>query len=476
MSLASSPLKFGTDGWRAVIAQDFTFANVRRVAQALADYVSATGEADRGVVVGYDTRFLSDRFARAVAEVLAANRVPVYLTAQTTPTPAVSFAVKHLGAAGGVMVTASHNPPEYNGIKFKGPYGGSALPSMVEQIETCLQTVAVAEDHVLASPSGDSSKLIQPFDPRPAYFDQLRRLVDFDAIRTAGLGVVADPMHGAGRGYLQALLAEEGVSVTEIRGELNPSFGGVNPEPIISNLAALARAVQETGAALGVATDGDADRVGAVDERGNFVDSHRIFALLLQHLVTRRHWTGSVVKTFSTTRMIDTLAAAYGLTLHETPIGFKYVCEYMLAEDVLIGGEESGGIGVKNHLPERDGLLCALLLAEIIALSGESLYGLVEDLMRHVGRHEYGRVDVHFEPGHKEAVLGRLLTSPPQDLGGQRVVEQQDKDGLKFLMADGSWLLIRPSGTEPLLRIYAEASSQAQVQQLLGFVDVGVAS
>ncbi|MGE5481966.1 MAG: phosphoglucomutase/phosphomannomutase family protein, partial [Bacteroidota bacterium] len=404
-------IKFGTDGWRGVIARDFTFANVRVVAQAVAGYVRDTGEAKRGVVVGYDTRFLSERFAQTVAEVLAANGIPVYLTDQAAPTPAVSFAVKHLGAAGGVMITASHNPPEYNGVKFKGAYGGSALPEMVARIEAQLEMAASNEQSVTSRSC--SAAPIRRLDPRPAYFAQLRNLVDLDVIRAAGLRLMVDPMHGAGRGYLKALLAEEGIPVTEIRGEFNPSFGGVNPEPIAANLEALVQAVRETGTSLGTATDGDADRVGAVDERGNFVDSHRIFALLLEHLVARRHWTGSVVKTFSTTRMIDKLAAAYGLTLHETPIGFKYVCEHMLAEDVLIGGEESGGIGVKNHLPERDGLLCSLLLAEIVAVTGTSLSELVEDLMRRLGRHEYGRVDLHLRPGQKEALLRRLNAHPP---------------------------------------------------------------
>ncbi|MDI6869832.1 MAG: phosphoglucomutase/phosphomannomutase family protein [Bacillota bacterium] len=463
----SSPLKFGTDGWRAVIAQDFTFANVRRVAQALADYVVSTGEGSRGLVVGYDTRFLSDRFAASVAEVLAANGVPVYLTDQAAPTPAVSYAIKHLGAAGGVMVTASHNPPEYNGIKFKGSYGGSALPGMVAEIESRLETAAGGEAPRVTA--NRVSGCIRSFDPRPPYFAQLRKLVDFEAIRSAGLRLVVDPMHGAGRGYLKELLAEERISVTEIRGEFNPSFGGVNPEPIACNLDVLAQAVRESRGDLGVATDGDADRVGAMDERGNFVDSHRIFALLLEHLVSRRRWTGAVVKTFSTTQMIDKLAAAYGLTLYETPIGFKYVCEYMLADDILIGGEESGGIGIKNHLPERDGLLCSLLLAESLAVSGLSLAALVDDLLRRVGQHEYGRVDLHLRPGQKEAVLERLMACPPRELAGQPVVERRDRDGLKFVMADGSWLLFRPSGTEPLLRTYAEAPSREQVRGLLAF-------
>jgi alpha-D-glucose phosphate-specific phosphoglucomutase len=461
-------IRFGTDGWRGVIAREFTFANLRVVAQALAGYVRAAGDAGRGVVVGYDTRFLSDRFAATVAEVLAANGIPVYLTDQAAPTPAVSFAVKHLGAAGGVIITASHNPPEYNGFKFKGPYGGSALPEMVDRIEAHLETAAAASQSVV-TPGSPSGAPLRRFDPRPAYFAQLRQLVDFPAIRLAGTKLLVDPMHGAGRGYLKALLAEAGIPVTEIRGELNPLFGGVNPEPIAANLGALRQAVQQTGATLGAATDGDADRVGAVDERGDFVDSHRIFALLLEHLAARRHWTGSVVKTFSTTRMIDQLAAAYGLALHEMPIGFKYICERMLAEDVLIGGEESGGIGIKNHLPERDGLLCSLLLAEIVAVTGTSLSELVEDLMRRLGRHEYGRADLHLRPGQKEALLRRLNARPPVELAGQPVVERQDRDGLKFILADGGWLLFRPSGTEPLLRTYAEAPSPDQVTKLLDY-------
>jgi alpha-D-glucose phosphate-specific phosphoglucomutase len=460
----SAAIKFGTDGWRAVIAQDFTFANVRLVARAVAAYVQETGSTDRGLVVGYDTRFLSDRFAEAISAELAVAGIPVHLTEAATPTPAVSFAVSQLGAAGGVMVTASHNPPEYNGIKFKGSYGGSALPAMVERIEACLEAAAAGWTASAARPA-----TVCRFDPRPAYFAQLRSLVDFDVLRRARLKLVVDPMHGAGRGYLRALLAEEGILADEIRGEFNPSFGGVNPEPIGANLEALSEAVRDTGAQLGVATDGDADRVGAMDEQGDFIDSHRIFALLLEHLVTRRGWTGDVVKTFSTTRMIDHLAAVHGLTLHETPIGFKYVCDYMLAGDVLIGGEESGGIGIKHHLPERDGLLCSLLLAEICATTDRLPSELVEDLMVRFGRHEFGRVDLHLRPGQKEAVLARLVATPPVELAGRRVAERHDLDGLKFLLEDGAWLLFRPSGTEPLLRTYAEAPTRTEVEALLAF-------
>lgn len=456
-------ISFGTDGWRHVISDGFTFANVRRVAQAIASDLLAKGQEGKTVVVGYDTRFLSHRYAQLVAEVLAGNGFYVLLTQEAAPTPAVSWAVREAGAVGGVMVTASHNPPEYNGLKFKGAYGGSALPEMTAAVEEQLRRL----DEIRSLPleKALAQKKIEFFDPKPAYFRQLRRLVDFGVLARHRLGVVVDPMHGAARGYLKELLADTPLEVVEIRGEYNPGFGGVNPEPIEKNLEALRLAVTERGAAVGLATDGDADRVGAMDEKGHFVDSHRIFALLLRHLVRTRDWDGAVVKTFSTTQMIDLLAAKLGKKLHITPIGFKYICRLMLEDDILIGGEESGGIGIKHHLPERDGLLCSLLLLEMMAQSGQTLSTLVDDLLAEVGPHHYRRLDL--EVAEPKALMAKLLHQPPPAIAGRQVVGQDGLDGQKLFLADGSWILFRASGTEPVVRIYAEAATGEAAEELL---------
>lgn len=456
-------ISFGTDGWRHVISDGFTFANVRRVAQAIANDLLARGQEGRTVIVGYDTRFLSHRYAQLVAEVLAGNGFLVLLTREAAPTPAVSWAVRERGAAGGVMVTASHNPPEYNGLKFKGAYGGSALPEMTAAVEDQLRRLG--EIRSLPLDRALAAGKVELFDPKPGYFHQLRRLVDFGVFARKNITVVVDPMHGAARGYLKELLAQTPLKVVEIRGDYNPGFGGVNPEPIEKNLEALRKAVEDQGAAVGLATDGDADRVGAMDEKGNFVDSHRIFALLLRHLARTRGWDGAVVKTFSTTQMIDILAARLGKKLHITPIGFKHICRLMLEDDILIGGEESGGIGIKHHLPERDGILCSLLLLEIMALSGQTLSTLVDDLLAEVGPHYYRRLDV--EVAEPVSLMAGLLNDPPAEIGGRRVEKQDGLDGQKFFLADGSWILFRASGTEPVVRIYAEADSGAAAEELL---------
>lgn len=462
-------IKFGTDGWRAVISEDFTIANVRLVAQAIADYLLAAS-ASAWVVVGYDTRFLSRRYAEEVAGVLAANGLAVRLTNQAAPTPAVALAVKNSQAAGGVMITASHNPPEYNGIKFKGAYGGSALPEMTSQIEKWLQENKAGSKAPLSMPLEEAlaSGQIELFDPQPEYFDRLAELVDIDALQRARLPVVVDPMYGAARGYLKAFLERYDLAVVEIRGEENPGFGGVNPEPIGRNLEDLRAAVLANGAVAGLATDGDADRVGAIDHEGNFVDSHRIFALLLDHLAGRRGWDGDVVKTFSTTEMVDLLARHYGRQIFVTPIGFKHICRYMLERPILIGGEESGGIGITRHLPERDGVLNSLLLMEIMAVTGQNLVELVAGLMGRIGPHYYDRIDLHLRPAEQERFRNGFLERVPARLAGQAVEKTDTLDGVKLFLEDGSWILFRASGTEPVVRVYAEGPSPEAVAALLG--------
>jgi len=469
-------IKFGTDGWRAVISEEFTFENVHKVAQAIADWAlaadSLTSASAPSMVVGFDTRFLSDRYAADVACVLAANDIRVHLARADTPTPAISYAIVHKQASGGVMITASHNPPRYNGIKVKGPHGGSVGPEESRQVEACLQAnEAQRRSPRLASYQEALARgLIQRFDPYPAYAQHLRSLVDFDILSHSGLRVLVDPMYGSGRGYLRNLLAEAGVKADEIHGEMNPGFGGLHPEPIARHLGPLMETLRAGHWDLGLATDGDADRIGAVTSNGRFVDPHCIFALTLRYLVERRGWRGAVVKTVSTTQMINRLAERYGLPLYETPVGFNYISELMLREQVLIGGEESGGISVLGHIPEGDGILMGLLLTEIVAASGRSLEELVEDLMADVGPCIYARRDVKVpsdRPYDKREMMARLMANVPDRLGNQPVTSINGRDGVKYLLADESWLLIRPSGTEPVLRIYAEARDQAQVDTLL---------
>jgi alpha-D-glucose phosphate-specific phosphoglucomutase len=471
------PIRFGTDGWRAVISREFTFENVRHVAQAIADYVArggeeAAGAARNSVVVGFDTRFLSDRFAIEVANVLAANGLSVYLSKADCPTPALSYAVKVLGAAGGVMITASHNPPRYNGIKFKSSFGGSAMPEVTHEIERRLErNLAEGRVPAYAEPPWQTDKVptageVVRFDPLPAYLKHLRSLVDFAAIANSSLRVAVDPMYGAGRGYIARWLRELGVMVAEIHGELNPGFGGLHPEPIGRNLQELSKLVVEGGYDIGLATDGDADRIGALDARGDFVSPHMIIALALQHLLSQGK-RGLIVKTISTTQIVNKLAQQHDLQVEETPVGFNYICDFMLKQPVLIGGEESGGISILGHIPEGDGILMGLLLLEIVAKAGQPLHTLIEGLQQQYGPFLYDRIDQQVRPFSKKELVKQLKDAAPSELGGRRVSAINDRDGVKYLLDDDSWLLIRPSGTEPVLRIYAEARTQDGVQQLL---------
>jgi alpha-D-glucose phosphate-specific phosphoglucomutase len=467
-------IRFGTDGWRAVISDEFTFENVRHVAQAIADYLvsGAAGGDTNAVVVGFDTRFLSDRYAIEVANVLAGNGLPVYLSKADCPTPALSFAVKHFKAAGGVMLTASHNPPRYNGIKFKSSFGGSAMPEVTAEIERLLErNQREGRQAAYAEPPWQTDIVPEPgqivrFDPMPDYLKHLRTLVDFATIANSGLRVAVDPMYGAGRGYIARWLRELGVMVAEIHGELNPGFGGLHPEPIGRNLQKLRDLVIEGGYDIGLATDGDADRIGAVDARGEFVSPHMIIALALQHLL-KQGKRGLVVKTISTTQIVNRLAQLHDLEVEETPVGFNYICNYMLKQPVLIGGEESGGISILGHIPEGDGILMGLLLLELVAQSGQPLHALIDELQNSVGPFLYDRIDKRVQPFSKKELVRQLKDAAPVELAGQPVVRINDHDGVKYLLADDSWLLIRPSGTEPVLRIYAEARSDATVRQLL---------
>ena len=470
-------IHFGTDGWRAVISEEFTFDNVRRVAQAIAEKtvadVAATGNGSAlrqpSLVVGYDTRFLSDRYAVAVAEVLAANGIHVWLTHGDSPTPVTSFAIVDREADGGVMITASHNPPRYNGIKLKAHFGGSASPADCKEVERRIVEANGTPPQRLDIDKAIERGLVTRFDPFPAYTRQVHKLVDFDAIRAANLSVAVDAMYGAGRIYLRRLLEEAGCSVVELRSEMNPGFNGIHPEPIARHLGPLIDEMLTGEHWVGLATDGDADRIGAVDPDGRFIDPHAIMALLIEHLVHRRGLQGSVVKTVSTTQMLNRLALRYGLPIYETPVGFNHICDYMLSEPVLIGGEESGGISILGHIPEGDGLLMGMLLVEMVALRAQTLGEMLDDLMAapDVGVFRYGRVDRPVRPFKKGDLVAGLLGNMPVTLAEVAVMDISSRDGVKFILADDSWLLIRPSGTEPVLRIYAEGRSEDQVQALL---------
>ena len=471
-------IHFGTDGWRAVISDAFTFSNVRHVAQAIAQWALEQPQrnGEPSGVVGFDTRFLSDRYAIEVSRVLAGAGLRVYLASGNCPTPALSWAVRSQNAVAGVMITASHNPPRYNGIKVKAFHGGSAMPSDTARIEAILQENLAAGREPSYSPydapghdKGDSPPhpLISRLNTLPGYLGHLRTLVNFDAIAELNPRVVADAMYGAGRGYLRAVLGAVGCEVNEIRGELNPGFGGVHPEPIPRNLRALVHTVLEGNYDAGLATDGDADRIGAVDDQGRFVSPHMIFALVLRHLAERGQ-RGAVVKTISTTLLVDRLARTYGLPLYETPVGFNHIADHMLHEDVLIGGEESGSLSIQGHIPEGDGLLMGLLLLEVMATRGQrKLSKVIDDLLDELGPVAYDRSDLRVPPFSKKELVARLTQDAPATLAGVDVVRVNSADGVKYLLADDAWLLIRPSGTEPVLRISAEGRSPEQVKELL---------
>ena len=458
-------IKFGTDGWRGVIARDFTFENLSMVAQATMDYLNREGLGDKGLVIGYDRRFLSRDFARRVAEVAVGNGIRVRLGDGFAPTPAISWAVRESGAGAGVMITASHNPPEYNGFKIKEAYGGSASPATTKLVEEIVAFNMANGRRVVECPFAEAQDkgMIELFDPCEGYFRQIGRYVDLGLITKAGIPVVVDPMYGAGSGFIPRLLS----GVDEIHNGENPSFGGLPPEPIGENLKEVSALVAGGKYRVGLALDGDADRIGAVDETGEFFSSHCIFTVVLRHLIEHKRMQGGVVKTVSTTRMVDLLAEKYGLKLFETPIGFKHICELMLEEDILMGGEESGGLGVKGHLPERDGILMGLLLLEAMAVSGKGLRQLINETMDEIGHFYYRRIDRRIEDPAKEQLIVQLKSAPPTEIDGRRVAATNFSDGFKFIFENGDWLLIRPSGTEPVLRLYSEADSPDQVKRLL---------
>jgi phosphomannomutase len=459
-----SEIKFGTDGWRGIIADDYTYENVRLVATAIAAYVLKHEKSEKGLVVGYDTRFGSPRFAELVAETIAACGINVTLSDDYVPTPAVSFAVKHFDATGGVVITSSHNPWNWNGVKFKAYYGGSAKPSIIKGIET--------ELHAGTKPPLKQAKVTRA-DFKESYATALKKFVDLEKIAKTNFKFGVDCMYGSGRGVLAGIFSEKQIKFVEIRAEVNPLFPGINPEPILPHVKALQEMVVREGCHAGFVTDGDADRIGAVDEKGNFVDSHKVYSVILRWLLERKKWPGCVVRAFNTTKMLDRIAAKHGRELVETAIGFKYTCDVMLEREVLIGGEESGGIGITRHLPERDGILNALLLANVMADESKTLGQLVADLQRDFGQHHYARLDMHIANDVKESAI-RRASAGLTHLGPYKVLRTENLDGIKFFLETPTkkedaeaWLLMRASGTEPLLRVYSEAASPELVKELL---------
>ncbi len=456
-------IKFGTDGWRGVIAEDFTFANARIVAHAIARYVVRGEDARKGVLVGYDHRYASDRIAAAVAEVISAGGTPVWLADKPCPTPAISYLVRHRKAAGGIVITASHNPYRWNGIKYKASYGSSALPSIVAQIERELETVA---DKGLP-PLPPRKDLIHSLEPRAPYLDALEKLVDWKRLRGAKLRFVFDPMHGSAAGLLPELFKRNGITCDEIRGTRDPRFGGVHPEPIEPHIEALRQAVRAGKYHAGFCADGDGDRIGAVDRDGVFVNPHQILALLVWHLAGTRSLPGDIAKTFSVTKLIDRLAAKFGRKLHEVPIGFKYICELMLEQNILIGGEESGGIGTSLYLPERDATVSALFLAELMAWHGKSLGELLAALHAEFGEYHYGRIDLDLKPGQKEKAIAHFSDGKLSRILDFPVVRREDMDGIKVYLGEAGWVMVRASGTENLLRVYSETTKPETTRRVL---------
>jgi phosphomannomutase len=456
-------IQFGTDGWRGVIADDFTFENVKKIAHAIARYVVRCEDPRKGVVIGYDHRFASDRAAALCAEAIAATGTPVWLAERPCPTPAISLLVRQRSAAGGIVVTASHNPYRWNGIKYKASYGGSALPSIVSQIEQ--ELARVLGKGVPALPP--RKELIQTIDPKTPYLATIEKLVDWERLRAANLRFVADPMHGAAAGLLRELFTRNRVACDEIRGTRDPLFGGVNPEPIEPHVEALRQAMRTGQYDAGLCADGDGDRIGAMDRDGTFITPQQVFALLFQHLAGTRQLPGDVAKTFSGTKLIDKIAAKLGRKLYEVPIGFKYICELMLEHNILIGGEESGGIGTSLYLPERDATVSALLLAEVMAWHGKSLGDLVCALDDEFGEHHYGRVDLELKPGEKEKAMAYFADRKLKKLLDWPVVRREDLDGIKLYLGEVGWVLVRASGTENMLRIYSETTRAESTQRVL---------
>ena len=462
------PIKFGTDGWRGIIADTFTFENVRYAAQATADYFKTVQGPERGVFIGYDVRFLSKQFARVTAEVFAGNGFRVVLMDRPYPTPYVSFEVRRRGFVGGVVITASHNPFLFNGFKVKAHFGGSAAPSITAQIES---TAAALYERRRSGadrpPPQFSDSDIETAGPERHYFNHLKSLVDWDRISKSKLKAVVDSMHGCGGFILEELLRDTFCTVRTIRGNPDPLFGGIHPEPMMPQLEPLADAVRKSGSHVGLATDGDADRLGIVDETGEYMNTLQTLPLLLLHVYRKKGWRGAVARTYSQSQHIPRIASSLGLKQYECPIGFKNIGELMLEDEILIGGEESGGIVLSRHLPERDGIFINLLMLDLLAASGKTCTELIRDLWKEFGELHYDRRDLHIPIGAGQAALEKLKNDPPRTFAGRRVQEVGRLDGSKVFLDKDSWILFRQSGTEPLLRVYCEAPTMDAVHEIM---------
>jgi len=463
-----NPIRFGTDGWRAVIAEDFTFDNVRFCTQGVCDYLGQAGLAGDGLVIGYDNRFASEDFAAAAAEVVAGNGIRAFLSPQSVPTPVVSFGVTHRKTAGAIVITASHNPARWNGFKLRVADGTSAPSEVISEVEKYVgRAFGAGRTERLPLEEAVAKGLVEYLDLKPPFLERVASLVDLDGIRRAKLRVIVDPMYGVGAGYLKALLDGGSIEVTEINGERNPAFPGINPEPIAVNLQKLSAQVAEQGADVGLASDGDADRIGVIDENGVFLTQLQVFALLCLYLLETRGERGPMVKTITATSMVDRLGEIYGVPVHETSVGFRYVAPVMIAENALIGGEESGGYGFRGHVPERDAVVASLYFLDFLVRTGKSPSQLLEYLYSKVGPHHYHRTDVHFPEADRERMTRHIQDNSPDTIQGVRVVKKDTYDGFRFTLEDGTWLLVRFSGTEPVLRVYAESDSMSRVEKLL---------
>lgn len=458
-------IKFGTDGWRAIISKDFTFENVKIVSQAIAGYLKKNYK-NPTVAVGFDTRFMSEKYAELVAEVLSANNISIILSDRPNPTPAISFAIKKRSLSGGVMVTASHNPPQYNGIKYKADFGGSAGPEIIGEIEGNLYKSPVLE---LPIEEGKLKNLVKVENLCSPYIENVKKYIDLKLLKNAKLNVLTDIMYGAGNCYIEEILSDTNCTVETIHTGRNPYFGGVNPEPIEKNLLELISLTKKKKFDIGLATDGDVDRIGAASPDGKIISSHKIICLILLHLIEDKKLKGSVVKTISGTTLLDKICKKYKITLHETPVGFKYICDYMLKEQVLVGGEESGGIGFINYIPERDGIISGILLLEMMAHRKKGILQILKDIEKEYGSFEFQREDMKYPDAKKKLLMETLKTNPPKEILKKKVVEIKSFDGFKFILEDGSWLILRLSGTEPILRVYAESSSLEQARNILNF-------
>jgi len=496
--MSKTAIKFGTDGWRGIIAEDFTFDNVRICAQGVADYLKQSGLSERGVVIGYDTRFASEDFAAAAAEVIAGNDIKVHLCLRPAPTPVVSYTVPATKAAGAIIITASHNPGSWNGFKYKSQEGTSASDEITSQIEKNIYQLSAISYQLsvkrLALDRALKKGLVDYLDPTPVYFDHLSQLINLEELRSHKLNIIVDPMYGAGSGYFRRLLrgacperdssvaslpqndrrqrarndiAGENIKVTEINAERNPCFPGIQPEPIAKNLTKLSRLVVEQKADAGLATDGDSDRIGIIDEKGRFLNQHQVFALLCLYLLDVRGERGAIIKTLTSTTMLSRLGEIFGVPVYETPVGFKYVAPLMEQHNAIIGGEESGGYGFRGHIPERDAILAGLYFLDFMIKTHKTPSQLLDYLYSKVGPHYYDRTDFHISASKHQAIMSHLTSTSPDTIADIKVTKVDTTDGFRLFLADKSWLLIRFSGTEPLVRLYAEAENLEKVRKML---------